>query len=53
MFVAPGRCVAVMVMSKCAMKDHRERRRCITIVSFEESLLITATNPSLSHWKLM
>ena len=52
-FVAPGRCVAVIVMSKCAMKTHRERRRCITIVSFEEPLLIAATNPLLSHWKLM
>ena len=52
-FVAPGRCVAVMVMSKCAIKNHRERRRCITIVSFEEPLLIAATKLSLSHWKLM
>ena len=53
MFVAPGRCVAVMVMSKYVMKNHRERRRCITIVPFEEPLLVAATKPSLSHWKLM
>ena len=50
MFITTGRCVAVMVMSKCAMKNHREHRRCIIIVSFEEPLLIAATN---SHWKLM
>ena len=49
----PGRCVALMVMSKCAMKSHREHKRCITIVSFEEPLLVATTNPSLSHWKLM
>ena len=49
MFIAPGRCVTVMVMSKYAMKKHRERRRCMTIVSFEEPLLIAATKPSLSH----
>ena len=48
-FIAPGRCVAVMVMSKYAMKNHREIRRCITIVSFEEPLLIAATKPSLPH----
>ena len=49
-FITRGRCVAV---TKCAMKNQREHRRCITIVSFEEPLLIVATNPSLSHWKLM
>ena len=30
-----------------------ECRRYITIVSFEEPLLIAATKLSLSHWKLM
>ena len=53
MFVASGRCVSVMVMSKCVMKNHREHRRCITFVSFEEPLLIAAIKPSLLHWKLM
>ena len=53
MFVALGRCVTVMVMIKCVMKNLRECRRYITIVSFEEPLLIAATKPLLSHWKLM
>ena len=53
MFITPGRCAAVTGDVQVCDENHRERRRCITTVSFEEPLLIAATNSSLSYWNSM
>jgi len=46
---APAIWVAVMRMSKTAVKNHRHLIRCITVLSDDEPLLIVATKPRLSQ----
>ena len=45
----PGTYEAVMFISKNAEKNHRHRRRCMTIGSLDEPLLMAATKLLLSH----
>ena len=47
----PGRWVDVMWMLKVAVMNHRHLSRCITILSFDEPLLMAETRLWLSHYK--
>ena len=38
------------VHSECCSINHNNLRRCITILSLEEPLVMAATRPRLSHW---
>ena len=49
LFAAPGICVAMICISKKAVKNQRHLSRCITMRSLEEPLLIACTRPWLSH----
>ena len=46
----PAICVHARSMSQWAVKNHRLRSSCITVVSLAELLQITATTLELSHW---
>ena len=45
----PAMCSVTMRISNVATKNHNDLRRCITILSLEEPLVMAATRPRLSH----
>ena len=46
---APGIWLAIKFMSKYAVKNHKQRRSCMTIRFFDDPLLIAFTKLKLSH----
>ena len=42
-------CSVTMCLSNVAVKNHKDLRRCITILSLEEPLVMATTRPRLSH----
>ena len=45
----PVICSVTMCISNVAAKNHKDLRRCITVMSLEEPLMMAATRPRLSH----
>ena len=48
-FSTPGMCDTVICISNMAVRNHRHRRRCMAIISYEEPFLIASTALRLSH----
>ena len=45
----PAMCSVTMRISNIAAKNHKDLRRCITVMSLEEPLEMPAIRPRLSH----
>ena len=50
MLALPGKWAVDITMSKYSTKNHKQCRKCITVLSLEYLLLITVTKLRLLHW---